>query len=275
VLAQRQPQDLKRSDGDEEVKPQQDQTQSPWLEQLEQGEGAVSSQTPYLDELQQTLGSGSDEEWQYEEGGLPDPGEQGKGHLVDPRMGDYVQAYENARFYHVTHVDALQSIQQTGLQPSFGGTGMSDNTSTRDKPEYNKDTVHLANDLTNLSLNSGPKLRAFLPPDRTHAHPASGADTSPEKFNGKPRELSVDREGGTGAWITGEEIPKEALQFPEDQEPSDEALQIIGQHLQEGGKDVQELRELHKSARQMQRLSAGLVRPETLQEADKWRKKKG
>lgn len=182
-------------------------------------------------------------------------------------LSRYVQAYESARFYHKTFIEALDGktgIRAIGLDHNKGGTGLSQASGFNCDPDVNKGTIHLSNTpKVNDYYSRGLQLRAFLPPERTRVHQPKGM-SGPHVWDGiPPSEIALDPEHGLGAWVTREDIAPKHIQFPEQQEPTDEMLEIVGQHMP-NTVDLSRLRELHAEARRQKRLSVGEVPPKSI-----------
>jgi hypothetical protein len=187
-------------------------------------------------------------------------------------LSQYSQAYENARFYHKTYEDNLDGIREEGLDPKYGGTGFTQMSGFGNDEALNKGTVHLSNQHDVNQTYGGVQLRAFLPPDRTKVNAPKGRQGQ-TAWEGIPTEqITLDPEHGLGAWVTREPIPPQQLQFPDQDVPNDESLGIIGQHMKLD--DLEQLRELHRQAREQKRLSTGDLKPKSITDyKDKFHKR--
>ena len=181
----------------------------------------------------------------------------------------YVAAYEKARYYHETSdnaVDMAGGIREAGLLISKGATGFTKAQGFSNDEFYNRNTIHVT-DARMRDFYKKRRIRPFLPANRERLD----VPWDPEgKFNRNFREEYKDRKQhlfrdlehtNLGVWITGADIPPEAIHFGATDEladvGNDAIFNAIATHWdgKKGVPSTDELRALHRIAVKKKRLS--------------------
>jgi hypothetical protein len=180
----------------------------------------------------------------------------------------YAEAYEKARHYHTTNTRAMEAkggIREAGLLIDKGASGLTNASGFSNDPAYNRRTVHVTDARNRGYYSQGVKIRPFLPADRVKLEkewwdPAMRVE---RQDRDELRHLYRDKEDPElGTWITGADIPPEAIHFGQTEDladvRSDTIFQVIASHWDGTPPNTDDLRELHRQAVRERRLSLAL-----------------
>lgn len=162
------------------------------------------------------------------------------------------RAYKHARMYHNTYEENIESIKKTGLDPSYGGGGLSEMSGFNNDISYNKNTVHLSRVYEGEHQQNYGRLirmRPFLSNKRTVMHWES------EK-KAPAHQLEMDKEHRGVGWITRKKIKPQHINFGTNAEllNNDELFEPIADKIAShmgtyAPQNLEEAKRLHAEAR--------------------------